>query len=187
MHAGHNWAENCTHICLLTTSNRLPLRDTNILSFDRKQNEIESSVRSLSRLYVRVCSIFSGRMALLLIPRDRGLSLHAREVKFLLLPLIGHVLYPVYLSSCDVNVQLSTFHQHFGGRPGGPGLFDFPFFVIFASRLSRLHARLPILVHLVASWTPQMFRMSSLRVLSRRVSPVMHLESSFPLFLVGVW
>jgi len=74
---------------------------------------------------------------------------------FLLLPhlLIGphSVFHPMCSFSCDVDVQLS--HQRFESRPGDLGMLGFPFFAIFASRLSSilftwtLHARLLILAH----------------------------------------
>jgi len=53
-------------------------------------------------------------------------------------------------------------------------MFGFPFLAILASQLSSifftrsLHAHL--LVHLMTSWISRMLRMSSLRILSRRVS-----------------
>jgi len=59
------------------------------------------------------------------------------------------IFYSVCLFFCDVDAQLS--HQCFGDRPDGLGLFSFPFFAIFASRLSSvlftrsLHSRLLIL------------------------------------------
>jgi len=57
----------------------------------------------------------------------------------LLLPLIGQCLafYPVCLSSCDVDVQSSQ--QRFGGRPGGPKVFDFPFSAQAGYRSLRFH------------------------------------------------
>jgi hypothetical protein len=46
----------------------------------------------------------------------------------------------MYAFPCDVDVQLS--HQRFEGRLNGLDVFGFPFFAIFASRLS-----LPIILH----------------------------------------
>jgi len=55
-----------------------------------------------------------------------------------------------------LEVVAQLLHQHFGGCPGGPRVFGFPFFAIVASRLSSilfrshaLHARLLILAHLM--------------------------------------
>jgi len=73
----------------------------------------------------------------------------------LLLFLIGPspVFYLICLFSCDVDIQLS--HRCFGGHSGYLKMFGFPFFAIFASRLSFIHARLLILVRLMSSFVRQ--------------------------------
>jgi hypothetical protein len=70
----------------------------------------------------------------------------------------------LFQCACNVDIQLS--HQRFEGRPG-LGVFDVPFFAIFASRLSSILFAdcLLILIHLMTSWIPQMLRIPSRRVL----------------------
>jgi len=83
-----------------------------------------------------------------------------------------------------LDVQLS--HQRFGGRPDGPGMSGFPFFAIFASRLSSilftwsLHARFLILVHPMTFWISQMSRISSSRILFPKYCQWCISKSSFP-------
>jgi len=85
-----------------------------------------------------------------------------------LLLLIGAFDLLVYLFSCDVNVQL--LHQHFGGRFQ---LFGFPFFAIFASRLSFVDLPCSSFESdpSMRSRISQMSWMSSLRIPSSRVLP----------------
>jgi len=94
----------------------------------------------------------------------------------LLLPfLIG--LYPVFYSGVLV-LWYPTFASTFWRSPS---LFDFPFFAIFASRLSSilftwsLHNCFLILTHLMISWIPQILRMFLLRI-PHRILPLIHLK-----------
>jgi len=101
------------------------------------------------------------RMSLLIILSCRVLlMMHLKVFNFYehLLHLLIET-YPVFYSvclwfPCHVDVQFS--HQRFGGRPGGLGLFHFPLFGIFASRLSSilfrsLHVCFLILVYFMIS------------------------------------
>jgi len=107
--------------------------------------------------------------------------MHLGVLKFyesLLFLLIGQypVFYPMCLFFCNINVQLS--YQSFGW-PGDLGMSAYPFFAILQAgyRLSwSLHNCLLILIHFMTSWISQMLQMSSLRILFRRVLPVMHLK-----------
>jgi len=84
------------------------------------------------------------------------------------------VFYAVCLFFCDVDVQLP--HQYFESRQGDLEVFGLTFLAIFVRRLSSilftrcLHARFLILAHFI-SWITRM-----LRILFRRVSPLMHLK-----------
>jgi len=65
---------------------------------------------------------------------------------------MSYIFYPVRLFSCDVDIQLSR--QCFGGRPGGLGVFGFPFLRFlqadyFSILFRSLRARLLIPAHLI--------------------------------------
>jgi len=81
-----------------------------------------------------------------------------------------HVPYFI-LFFCDVHVQL--LHQHFGGHPSGGLVSHFLRFLqtgFYHPVYMLVFWFWPIL------WILQMLRMSSSRILSRRVSPVMHFK-----------
>jgi len=97
------------------------------------------------------------------------------------------VFYSVYLSSCDVDVQLS--HQYFGGRSNSLKVFDFPFFEIFISRLLSIlfirsrRARLLILAPLMIFWIHLADGLRTLRCEFYQCLPVMNLFVNFSLII----